>query len=70
MVGALASRIDRWRGACDGTIEWDEAVRFSVYRDMPPAEESALTYSTEALRRFNEGLGGAADRDIIEGKIA
>ena len=70
MVGALASRVDRWRGACDGTIEWDEAVRFSVYRDKPPAEESALTYSTEALRRFNEGLGGAADRDIIEGKIA
>ena len=70
MVGALASRVDRWRGACDGAIEWDEAVRFSVYRDNPPAEESALTYSTEALRRFNEGLGGAADRDIIEGKIA
>ena len=70
MVGALASRVDRWRAARAGEGDWTDAVRFSVYRDSPPADESALTYSSEALRRFDEGLGGAADRDIIEGKIA
>ncbi|MGI8931644.1 MAG: ubiquinol-cytochrome C chaperone family protein [Sphingomicrobium sp.] len=70
MVGALAARVDRWREARTGEGGWDEAVRFSVYRDSPPAEESSLTYSTEALRRFDEGLGGTADRDIIEGRIA
>ncbi len=70
MVGALASRVDRWRDARTGEIEWGDAVRFSVYRDSPPAEESALTYATEALRRFEEGLGGCGDRDLIEGKIA
>ena len=26
-----------------------------------------MTYSTEALRRFNEGLGGVSDREVIEG---
>ena len=70
MVGALASRVDRWRAARAGEGDWTDAVRFSVYRDSPPADESALTYSSEALRRFDEGLGGAADRDIIAGKIA
>ena len=70
MVGALASRVDRWRAARAGEGDWTDAVRFSVYRDSPPVDESALTYSSEALRRFDEGLGGAADRDIIEGKIA
>ena len=70
MVGALASRVDRWRVARAGDGDWADAARFSIYRDSPPADESALTYSSEALRRFDEGLGGAADRDIIEGKIA
>ena len=70
MVGALASRVDRWRDTRAGEGDWNDAVRFSVYRDAPPAEESALTYSGEALRRFDEGLGCAADRDIIEGRIA
>lgn len=70
MVGALASRVDRWREARAGNGEWADAVRFSVYRDAPPAAESALTYASEALRRFDEGLGGAADRNIIAGKIA
>ena len=70
MVGALASRVDRWRDTRAGDGDWTDAVHFSIYRDSPPAEESALTYASEALRRFDEGLGGAADRDIIEGKIA
>ena len=70
MVGALASRVDRWREARAGNGEWIDVVRFSIYRDAPPAAESALTYSSEALRRFDEGLGGASDRNIIEGHIA
>ena len=70
MVGALASRVDRWREARAGNGDWADAVRFSVYRDVPPTVESALTYASEALRRFDEGLSGAADRTVIEGKIA
>ncbi len=70
MVGALAARVDRWRRARSGEIGWDEAVSFSIYRDSPPSVESAVTYTTEALRRFDEGLGGAVDRNLIEGRIA
>ncbi len=69
MVGALANRVDVWREARAGNGGWDEAVRFSIYRDSLPSAETAVTYSTEALRRFNEGLSGQSDRDVIEGRI-
>ncbi len=69
MVGALASRVDRWRGAREDRSGWDGAVRFSVYRDAPPPAETALTFTSEALRRFAEGLGGTSDRALIEGRI-
>ena len=70
MVGALASRVDWWRRARAGELDWSEAVRLSVYRDEPPQSEAAMTYSSESLRRFNEGLGGVSDRDLVEGQIA
>ncbi len=69
LVGALATRVDWWRQARDAELDWNDAVRLSIYRDVPPETESAVTYSTEALRRFNEGLGGTHDRDVIEGRI-
>ena len=40
-----------------GEMDWDDAVRFSIYRDDPPLMEPPVTFSTEALRRFNEGPG-------------
>ena len=70
MVGALASRVDWWRRARAGEMEWSDAVRFSIYRDDPPESEAAVTFSSEALRRFDEGLGGIADRELIEGHLA
>jgi cytochrome b pre-mRNA-processing protein 3 len=70
MVGALASRVDRWRHARGGEIGWADAVRFSIYRDSPPAEESAMTFCGEALRRFEEGMSGASDDALLEGRIA
>jgi cytochrome b pre-mRNA-processing protein 3 len=69
MVGALASRVDRWRHARGGEVDWADAVRFSIYRDSPPASESALTFAAEALRRFDEGLSGASDEALLEGRI-
>ena len=70
MVGALASRVDWWRRARSGELDWSDAVRLSVYRDDPPESEAAATFSSEALKRLNEGLGGFSDRDLIEGRIA
>lgn len=69
MVGALAARVDRWRIAQADPTQWDDAVRFSIYRDQPPESETAGTFSSEALRRFSEGLGGFSDREIMEGRI-
>jgi cytochrome b pre-mRNA-processing protein 3 len=69
MVGALATRVDWWRRAREGELDWSEAVRLSIYRDDPPQSEAAVTFSSEALRRFNEGLGGFSDRELIGGRI-
>ena len=69
LVGALASRVDRWRLARSAEIEWGDAVRFSIYRDNAPAE-SAATFSGESLRRFDEGLQGATDEALMKGELA
>ena len=69
MVGALASRVDWWRRVRAGELDWSEAVRLSIYRDEPPESEAAVTYSSEALRRFNEGLAGFGDRELMEGRV-
>ena len=69
LVGALATRVDWWRRARNGEMEWSDAVRFSVYRDDPPLAEAALTFSSEALRRFNEGLAGFGDDEVIGGRV-
>jgi cytochrome b pre-mRNA-processing protein 3 len=70
MVGALANRVDWWRRARSGELDWNDAVSLSVYRDAPPESEAARTFAGEALKRLNEGLGGFSDRDLIEGRIA
>jgi len=70
MVGALASRVDWWRRARSGELEWTEAVRLSVYRDEPPQSEAAMTFSSEALKRLDEGLAGFGDREVIGGHVA
>ncbi len=70
MVGALASRVDRWRHARGGEIDWADAVRFSIYRDVLPPAESAATFSIEALRRFDEGMAGASDEALLKGALA
>jgi cytochrome b pre-mRNA-processing protein 3 len=69
MVGALANRVDWWRRARTGDLDWNDAVRLSIYRDELPAAEASTTFTSEALKRFNEGLGGFADRDVIQGRI-
>jgi cytochrome b pre-mRNA-processing protein 3 len=69
LVGALATRVDWWRRAQSDEMDWSDAVRFSIYRDDPPLAEAAVTFSSEALRRFGEGLSGSDDGDVIEGRV-
>ncbi len=70
MVGALASRVDRWRHAHGGEVDWADAVRFSIYRDVLPSDEAAATYSSEALRRFDEDMAGTSDEALLKGVLA
>jgi cytochrome b pre-mRNA-processing protein 3 len=70
MVGALATRVDWWRRARSGELDWNDAVRLSIYRDDPPESEAAVTFSSEALKRFDEGLSGFSDRELMEGRVA
>lgn len=69
LVGALATRVDRWRRAEDGEIEWEDATLFSVYRDKDPGE-ATLTFASEKLRSFREHLDGFGDEDIMRGSFA
>ncbi len=69
MVGALATRVDWWRGATAPDGDWPEAVRLSLY-PRQGAGEGAVMYSSEALRRLFEGLGGASDAALIAGRLA
>lgn len=69
LVGALATRVDWWRRVREQELEWADAVRLSIYRDDPPLAEAPVTFTSEALKRFNEGLGGTHDRELLEGRI-
>ena len=42
MVGSLASRVDRWKGAIERDGDWHDATVASLYRDSPP-DEAAIT---------------------------
>ncbi len=70
MVGALASRVDRWRHARGGEVDWADAVRFSIYRDVLPPDETAATFAAETLRRFDEGMAGTSDEALLKGVLA
>jgi cytochrome b pre-mRNA-processing protein 3 len=68
MVGALASRLDRWRLAVEAVEPWDAVARATLYGDsQPPA--AAAEAGAAATRTWWERLQRAEDSDIIEGRI-
>ncbi|WP_037498549.1 ubiquinol-cytochrome C chaperone family protein [Sphingomonas jaspsi] len=70
MVGALATRVDRWRNVRAADEGWLDATIFSVYKMDSPDDEGAVTFATESVKSFNEHLSGRPDRDVREGRIA
>ncbi len=68
MVGALASRVDRWRRAVAGGEPWDEVARSTLYADAEP-QEAAAKVGIEATLDWWARLERASDRAIIEGRI-
>ena len=69
MVGALASRVDRWRLAVEAVKPWDEAARASLYADSAPAQE-AVDSGIEATRDWWRRLQETGDSALTGGKIA
>ena len=66
MVGALASRVDRWQGVIERGGDWRGAVVASLYRDAPPGEVAA---GEAMLRAFWARLEASADEKLVEGVI-
>ena len=67
LVGALARRIELWRGAVSQG-SWAEAARTSAYLEEQPTEE-ALTHTASALRALWVRLEAAAIADLAEGRV-
>jgi cytochrome b pre-mRNA-processing protein 3 len=69
MVGALASKVDRWRLAVASVEPWADVARASLYRDSPPADAAAEA-GIAATKAWWERLQRADDAAIIAGQIA
>ena len=67
MVGALASKVDRWRLAVEAIEPWDKVATINLYGDSPPAAAGA---GIERTRDWWQRLQSASDGDMIEGRIA
>jgi len=67
MVGALASKVDKWRLAVEAIQPWDEVAGTSLYGDSPP---DAADKGVEATRDWWRRLQQASDSEIAEGRIA
>ena len=68
LVGALATRIERWRAALETDSDWTATVVRSVYRDKPPRPE-ALAHSEAELRDLWLRLEQCGGQDLAEGRI-
>ena len=69
MVGALASRVDRWRLAVEAVEPWDDVAGRSLYSGAP-AEDAANGKGIEATRDWWRRLQQASDSDLAKGSIA
>jgi len=69
LVGALASRVDRWRLAVEALAPWEEVALASLYGDSPPAAEAASA-GIEATREWWRRLQQAGDKALGQGRIA
>jgi cytochrome b pre-mRNA-processing protein 3 len=67
LVGSLARRVELWRSAANGEIEWETATRDSLYKGGASAD--TLEHSGDALRRLWVKLRGRTLTELDEGKL-
>jgi cytochrome b pre-mRNA-processing protein 3 len=68
LLGALATRVERWRAAIGEELEWTSAVLRSVYRDKSPDAE-ALAHTESALRSLWLRLERSSEANLVEGRL-
>jgi len=68
MVGALASRIDRWRRAVEAIEPWDEAARTSLYGESAPGADAA-SKAVSATQDWWRRLQETADSALVMGQV-
>ena len=67
LVGALARRVEQWRGAVDGGA-WEPTVVASLFAEETPSE-AALRHCTAAIGDLWTRLEGSTDEALAEGVI-
>ena len=69
LVGAVAGRVERWRGLVGADADWTEEVRRSLYLDGVPGPDGAR-HSESALRTLWERLAATSLEDLSQGRIS
>lgn len=69
LVGALAGRVERWRGLTQADLQWSAEVRRSLYRDQAVAED-ALAHSEKRLRSLWDRISASSADGLLDGRIA
>jgi cytochrome b pre-mRNA-processing protein 3 len=68
MVGALASRVDRWRLAVEAIEPWEDVARASLYGNSTGAATAEA--GIEATKAWWQRMQQLSDAAIIAGRIA
>lgn len=69
MVGALGSRVGRFRAVLAGDQGWEAAVRHGLHRGAP-VDAAAAEQACALLAGFGDRLERAGDAELIEGRLA
>ena len=69
LVGAVAGRVERWRGLVGTDANWTDEVRRSLYLDAEPTPDAARR-SESALRTLWQALAAASLDDLSEGRMS
>jgi cytochrome b pre-mRNA-processing protein 3 len=67
LVAMLAHKVELWREADAGRIEWSDATRQSLYKSDAVAD--AIRHSAEALREVNASAAATPIGRLAEGSI-
>ena len=68
LVGSLARRVDTWRSATAGDLDWTAAARSSAFAGEPSPD--ALEFTARLLNEEWQRLAATPIEDLAEGRLA